>query len=253
MEGSDGNHSYTSSLHVWHRIPSCNWLHLANWQKQATIDLDGKLYYYILIEYQPGYKNNSHLLFPSLRLHSGFGPWWRTSRRQTSVLPTGPAPRLEWGSLACGHCWGVYYRVGQLRSYCSAVKQRPSQCQLVSSKGNFPTDHGQQRLGRKKGQSLSGIHWYINTEVTESAFYLLICEPCVSQSLTHRTCLRIPLILLFHFFLSRHPTLPPFSTQGPVKKKCLLWLSVHEPSCTTLLEPRSFLCFLSGARKWDLF
>lgn len=49
-----------------------------------------------------------------------------------------------------------------------------------------------------------------------------------------------------------HP-LPLFSEQGRVKKKCLLWLSVHEPDCTTLLEPWSFLCFLSGARKWDLF
>lgn len=55
------------------------------------------------------------------------------------------------------------------------------------------------------------------------------------------------------FPLTPHPTLPPFSELGSIKKKCLLWLSIHESSCTTLLEPQSFLCFLSGARKWDLF
>lgn len=55
------------------------------------------------------------------------------------------------------------------------------------------------------------------------------------------------------FPLTPHPTLPPFSELGSIKEKCLLWLSIHESSCTTLLEPQSFLCFLSGARKWDLF
>lgn len=84
-------------------------------------------------------------------------------------------------------------------------------------------------------------------ELSESALYLYLPPVCshfvTSNMFAHPS--HSPLLL--------HPTLPLFSEQSSVKKKCLLWLSVHEPSCTTPLEPWSFLCFLSGARKWDLF
>lgn len=70
------------------------------------------------------------------------------------------------------------------------------------------------------------------------------CSDCVTSNMFAHPSRSTPLL---------HPTFPLFSEQGLLKKKCLLWLSVHEPSCTTLLEPWSFLCFLSGARKWDLF
>lgn len=87
----------------------------------------------------------------------------------------------------------------------------------------------------------------VTTELSESALYLylpLVCSHFVTSNMFAHPS-HSPLLL--------HPTLPLFSEQSSVKKKCLLWLSVHEPSCTTLLEPWSFLCFLSGARKWDLF
>lgn len=123
-------------------------------------------------------------------------------------------------------------------------KIEPKSCQLISWN----------TISRKKTEtgpkSLSVTLCYNNTELSESALYLSIFTSS-AHILSYQTCLPIPLTLLL--FLTLHPTLPLFSEQGAVKKKCLLWLSVHEPSCTTLLEPWSFLCFLSGARKWDLF
>lgn len=115
-----------------------------------------------------------------------------------------------------------------------------------------------------EAKSISSLNTYSRNNHLHSKMYKPVFHPLLQQ---HRIEW-VSFILIYicsHFVISNmfahpsysplllHPTLPLFSKQGPVKKKCLLWLSVHEPSCTTLLEPWSFLCFLSGARKWDLF